>query len=294
MPLSNVESTDQSGYFNLARLSNGLPRKSYAKMPATTQFKIAANGLQEKSETPLYRQLYDLLRKQIESGRVEKNSRLPSEQELIDRLGVSRITVRRALNELAAAGLVKRQRGRGTIVTFNAAAPSVKASFENLIEGLTRIGVETVVKLIECKFVKANQALSAVMELPSGASVQRIIRLRMLDNEPFSYLITHIPEHIAQDYDEHELANASLIKLLEKSGHAPSAARQTITATAADKNVADALGVAQGAPIMCIHRIMRDRGGEVIQEITANYRADRFQYEMDLERRSDTNWAAAE
>ena len=260
----------------------------------TTQFKIAENGLREDSETPLYRQLYNLLKKQIESGRVEKNSHLPSEQELIDRLGVSRITVRRALNELASAGLVKRQRGRGTIVTFNAAAPSVRASFENLIEALTRIGVETVVKLLECKFIKADRELATVMELSPGDRVQRIVRLRLLDDEPFSYLISHIPEHVAQDYDEHELASGTLIELLEKSGHAPSAARQTITATAADAAISEALGVAQGAPIMHIHRIMRDGKGEVVQEITANYRADRFQYEMDLVRRSDANWTTAE
>jgi GntR family transcriptional regulator len=213
---------------------------------------------------------------------------------LVDHLGVSRITVRRALNELAASGLVKRRRGKGTIVTFNAGAPNVKASFENLIEGLTRMGVETVVKLIDCKFVKPENNLADMMELDKDERVQRIVRLRLLDDEPFSYLITHIPEHIAADYDSEQLTSASLIKLLEQSGHAPCAAHQTITAVGAEKEIADALGVAPGAPIMRIHRIMRDVDGVVVQEITAHYRADRFQYQMDLTRQRGSHWAQAE
>ncbi len=263
-------------------------------MPATSSFKIAPNALKENADTPLYQQLYDLLRKQIISGKIEKNAYLPSEQELVDKLGISRITARRALNELAAAGLVKRHRGRGTIVTFNASAPSLKASFENLIEGLTRMGVKTVAKLIDSRVIKPKKELAEMMELPAGARVLKIKRLRYMDNEPFSYLVTHIPEEIASSFPAHELETASIIGLLEKSGHAPYSARQTITSVAAVKDVAAALGIAPGATLLRIQRIMRDANGKIIQEITSHYRGDRVQYEMDHVRQDDANWTHAE
>ncbi len=261
---------------------------------SSSEFKIPLKSLKENDSTPLYRQLYDIIRIQITSGKVSKNSQLPSEQEFIQKLGISRITVRRALNELAVSGLVKRQRGIGTIVTFNAAAPSVKANFDNLLEGLVRMGVETQVQLIDYQFVDATGALAATMEVSPGTRVQRIIRLRTLENEPFSYLITHIPEYVATDYDAAELADASLLNLLETSGHTPQAAQQTISAAGAEANIASALGVAQGAPIMQIHRVMRDKDANIIQEITAHYRSDRFEYQMDLIRQDDTNWTTKE
>jgi len=256
----------------------------------TTPFKITKARLNENGGAPLYRQIYDLFRKQIISGKVPKNSHLPSEQEITQALGVSRITVRRALNELASSGFVTRQRGRGTVVTFNAAAPTVKASFENLIEGLNRIGVETDVRLISCKIVPASQTLTTIMELPRGAKVQRIVRMRLLDKEPFSYLITHIPEHVAEGYDAKELTSASLIQLLDAAGHRPSAATQEITAVSADEKIAGALGIAEGVPLLRIHRIMRDADHKIVQEITAHYRSDRFQYQMQLSRPSDADW----
>lgn len=274
-----------------------MPSTSSASTSSPTQpsvFKIPTTRLKEDGKTPLYRQLYNVLRKQIESGKVSQNTHLPSEQELTRKLGISRITVRRALNELAASGLVKRQRGRGTIVTFNATAPNVKASFDNLIEGLNRMGVETEVELIDYKFIRADRSLIDVMELDPGSRVQKIVRLRTLDKEPFSYLVTHIPDYVAADYDEEELASASLIKLLETSGHAPRAAQQTITAAAAETDIAKALGIAPGSPIMRIHRLMRDKEGKVVQEITAHYRADRFHYQMDLVRHGETSWTTTD
>ena len=79
----------------------------------------------------------------------------------------------------------------------------------------------------------ASPAIAEALELPRGASVQRIVRLRRLSCEPFSYLITHIPEDVAEGYDEQELASESLIRLLERAGHAPVEAEQSISATAA-------------------------------------------------------------
>ena len=127
---------------------------------------LKAGQLDDSSDTPLYQQIYTLIRNEITSGQIQPHSRLPAEQDLVQRLGVSRITVKRAFNELAVSGLVTRHRGRGTIVTFDAAAPTVKGSFENLFEGLKRMGLETQVRLISCDNIRVEPDLAESLELP--------------------------------------------------------------------------------------------------------------------------------
>lgn len=248
--------------------------------------------IDETSVTPMYQQIYDLLRERIVRGELALNERLPAEQDLTQMLGVSRITVKRALNELAVAGLVRRQRGIGTVVTYDAAAPTVRGSFETMIDGLTRMGLETEARLLDCTVGAASPAIAEALELTSGASVQRIVRVRHLGGEPFSHLVTYIPYDIAEGYDDTELASESLIKLLEKAGHAPMEAEQTISAAAAEPAVAATLGVAPGSPLLRIHRIMRGAGRRPVQDITAHYRADRFEYHMRLTRdnAAESDW----
>lgn len=253
-------------------------------MAADSSLALTSDLIKEDAGIPLYQQIYDLIRAKIVSGELGLNTRLPAEQELTEMLGVSRITVKRALNELAVAGFVRRQRGIGTVITFDAAAPTVKGSFENLIDGLTRIGVETEVQLLDCTTAPASPAICESLQMPHGSSAQRIVRLRRLGGEPFSYLVTYIPEDVSEGYSEDELASESLIKLLEKAGFAPVEAEQTIMAEAAEPAVAANLGVAPGSPLLRIHRIMRDQNGRPVQDITAHYRPDRFQYHMRLTR----------
>ena len=261
-------------------------------MPDTGSIALTAADIDESASTPLYQQIYDLLRARIMDGSLALNDRLPAEQDLTQALGVSRITVKRAMNELAVAGLVRRQRGIGTVVIYDVAAPTVKGSFETMIDGLTRMGLETEVQLLDCTVGSASPAISEALELKGGKSVQRIVRLRRLDGEPFSYLVTYIPYDIADGYDDAQLATESLIKLLEQAGHAPVEAEQTITATQAEPAVAANLGVAPGSPLLRIHRIMKDASGRPVQDITAHYRADRFEYHMRLNRNNaaETDW----
>ncbi len=253
-------------------------------MPDSSRIALKNDTIDEASGTPLYQQIYDLLRSKIVSGDLPHHARLPAEQELTEMLGVSRITVKRALNELAVAGFVRRQRGIGTVVTYDSAAPTVKGSFENLIDGLKRMGIETEVQLLDCTIGQASPAICESLELGTGSSVQRIVRLRRLAGEPFSYLVTYIPEDVSEGYSDTELATESLIKLLETAGFAPVSAEQTIMAEAAEPAVAANLGVSAGAPLLKIHRIMRDKTGRPVQDITAHYRADRFHYQMRLTR----------
>ena len=236
--------------------------------------------LDEKSSIPLYQQIYELLREQILDGTFKLYERLPAEKELIDTLGVSRITVKRGMNELAKAGLVRRHRGSGTVVIYDADASIIRGSFDTMIDGLTRMVVTTKVRLLDCTMSEASPAIAKELGISAQDKVQRIVRVRSLDDAPLSYLVTYIPCDIADRYDPELLTSESLISLLESAGHAPVEAEQVISAVHAEGAVAANLGVAPGSPILRIHRLMKDARGRVVQVIMAHYRPERFEYHM--------------
>jgi GntR family transcriptional regulator len=239
----------------------------------------------DSDAVPLYHQVYLALRERIRRSIFAPGETLPGELELVKRFKVSRITIKRALNELAAGGFVSRHRGRGTVVTFNAAAPLVRGNFENLIESLTLMGFGTNVRLLEHAIVKPPEDVQKLMDLAKGAKVQRAVRVRSVEGEPFSYLITHVPAGIAESYDANELAEIPLLRLLERAGHAPVEAEQWITACAAEPMIAKALGIAAGSPLLEIRRVMKDREGVVVEALQGYYRPERFQHHMKLARR---------
>lgn len=245
----------------------------------------AAAHLDESLPTPLYHQIYLVLREQIRSGAIPSNTLLPGEQQLARMFNVSRITVKRALNELAADGLLNRHRGRGTIVTDSAAVPVVKGSFDNLLESLRIMGLETEIEVLDVANIHASEPIAKLLEVETGTRVQRAVRRRKLQGEPFSHLVTHIPGDISDRYPVKDLATTSMLILLERSGSPVFDAEQWITAVAAEPLVASALGVSVGAPLLKVERVMRDVNGRPVQLIHSHYRSDRFQYHVKTHRR---------
>jgi GntR family transcriptional regulator len=237
------------------------------------------------SAAPLHGQIRSALHSLITDGHYAAGSTLPGEQELSKHFNVSRITVKRALNDLALAGVVRRMRGRGTIVTYGAAHPLVRGNFATLIESLKAMGLETEVVLLAVEETAPPQAIAALLGVGRNVKVQRAVRLRKLEGRPFSHLVTYVPLDIARKYTREELATTPLLTLLERADVAITDAEQTLTAVAAPQGVADHLQIAPGAPLLQITRVMRDGAGRPVQAIEAHYRPDQFQYHMKLSRR---------
>jgi GntR family transcriptional regulator len=250
---------------------------------------FAATPLSAQADAPLYVQVFDHVRDKIMHGGYPAGSLLPGEQELSRLFGVSRITVKRAMNELAASGYVARQRGRGTVVTFNPAAPVVVGNFENLFQSLKEMGLATRVDLLDVHNEQASPAVANLLGLDSGAAVMRAVRLRKIEEEPFSYLITHVPAKIARLFDPAALSHRPLLQLLDEAGHRAVEAEQWISAVAAPPEVARSLGLSSGAPLLRIVRVMRDSSGVGVEALEGFYRPDRFQHHMRLTRRRSRN-----
>ena len=243
--------------------------------------RLSPDMLDESQPTPLYHQIYMIIRGVIEQNEIGPKTLLPGEQALTRLFAVSRITVKRALNELAADKLVSRHRGRGTIVAPRSSIPMVRSSFDNLIESLQEMGLVTQIELLEVGEVSAgDSAAASLMKLPANAALQRVVRRRLLEGEPLAYLVTFTPQDIAASFSVEDVANKTFLALLERAGAAPLEAEQWITAVAAEPQMAAALDVSVSAPLLKIERVMRDASGRTVQLSLGFYRPDRFQYHV--------------
>lgn len=250
----------------------------------TRSIQTGVAAIDDRLPTPLYHQIYLVLRDKIAGGVYRGGDILPSEEETARQFGVSRITTKRALNELAGAGYVVRERGRGTRVVYAMPTPPVRANVDGLLENLMAMGLKTEVTLLEFGYVAPGEEVAQALQCTAGEKVQRAVRVRRLEGEPFSCLTTHVPEKVGRSYGREDIASTALLTLLERCGVEVSRAEQTLTATLADAAMAAALGVDLGAPLLRITRIVYDQQDRPVEHIVGLYRPDRYQYRMALSR----------
>jgi len=250
---------------------------------------MAISSISSEMRSPLYHQIYLVLKQQILDGTLPSGARLPAEQELMETYGVSRITAKRALDELAGIGLVERKRGRGTTVKDRPrrSMSPVKGGMDGLLESLLSIALETQPHLLHFDYVRAPDEVTVAMGLPFGTVMQHAVRIRVMDGVPFSYLETYVPEEIGRRFDRQDLAEKPMLALLEEGGLVIEAAEQTFSATLAAGQVAEALGVDMGTALLKLVRVVKDETGRPVEYITALYRPDRYQYRMALSRVRD-------
>ncbi|WP_417418911.1 GntR family transcriptional regulator [Hoeflea sp.] len=250
--------------------------------------------LDPNARVPLYHQIFLILRNRIFGGEVRPGELVPGEQELATEFNVSRITAKRALNELASAGLVVRERGRGTRVTHRPKAPAVTSSIEGWLENISLMGIATEAQVLDFGYVAASEDIAHALELDPGTDVQHAVRVRSLDGEPMSYLVTYVPADIGRQYDRDDLDTKPLLLLLELAGVKVASARQTISATLADSEVSSALSVHAGTPLIEVRRVVRDSAGRPVEYIRVLYRPDVYHFEMSMNRvreREGMRWA---
>ncbi|MBU2357649.1 MAG: GntR family transcriptional regulator, partial [Alphaproteobacteria bacterium] len=228
------------------------------------------------------RRVYLHLHEEITRGLHAPGTVLPGEQKLAATLGVSRVTVRRALDALEADGLIARRAGSGTTVCAPRTQRTMAADFSTLMPQLVEMGQNTTARLLSFSYGTAPVSVARALGIDAQARVQAAVRLRLAEGEPFSHLTTWVPEQIAQNYTEAELATTPLFRLLERSGVKVDEAQQTISATLASPDVAEVLNVSIGAPLLTLDRVVRDAQGQGVEYLSALYRPDMFRLEMTL------------
>ena len=265
-----------------------------AREPASSEI-VYHQPLDDQSPMPLYHQIKVILREKIITGVYANGDVLPSENELQDMFGVSRITAKRALDDLASVGLAKRQRGKGTIVTFDMPLSAPNTDMHGLMENLLATSGETTAKVLSFGYEPAPPAAADAMKIAPNTLVQRVVRVRSTEHNPFSYVVTYVPEKIGRSFDASDLENHPMIYLIEKAGVTIMRATQTVTATLADSQIAPILTLQVGAPLLKVTRVVYDQHDKVVEYIHVYYRPDLYQLTYDLSRQAGqggNHWSA--
>lgn len=247
-----------------------------------------------------YHQIYLVLREQLEEGRFAQG--LPGELALTQQFGVGRVTVRRALEELAREGLIVREAGRGTrpAVRAGAGAGAGAASgrtsprtavpahpvarLSGLLENIVQASRSTTVKVLEWRLIEASESLAQALQIEPGAPVRKAARRRSAPEGPVSYITTYLPKAMAEGFGRRELAAKPILQLLQESGIVLGRARQTVSARAANAQVAEALSVPVGTALLSVRRLVMDADDRPVQLLHGLYRPDRYEYQMELSR----------
>jgi GntR family transcriptional regulator len=237
--------------------------------------------VQRKAALPLYHQIYTSLRDEILSGALPFGASVSTELEISSRFGVSRITARRAMQELTVAGLVERRRRIGTRVIHK--ARRLSDSPKRTIDSLIAFGRETVATLIEYDYLPAPVDTAAALEIAPGAEILRAVRLRSAGGQPLGVIESVLPADAAQQVSAERLSEAPLLEILKASGYPIVAGQQVIAAVGAGLALATQLGLEPQAPVLRIERVLRTSGGKPIARTVAQYRGDRYQLALDLE-----------
>jgi len=237
-------------------------------------------SMQRDDGVSLHHRLSAILRSRIIAGQISRGASLPGEHALMSLYDVSRATVRRALLTLEQEGLVERRQGRPTLVSYDPKAPQAakrrRPSLERFYDG-------TDVELLEQGPVLAGDDCREALQLPPGATVYQVTRLRWLNETPLWHTINQWPMWLQGSLSAEDLETAALVSTLRHAGRPPSHAEDRIGAILADAVVAPLLHVAVCAPLLVIKRTIMEAEHAPIAFQTVLVPPDQHQLAMRVE-----------
>ncbi|MCX4820290.1 GntR family transcriptional regulator [Streptomyces sp. NBC_01142] len=231
------------------------------------------------SPVPLYFQLSQQLESAIERGTLTPGSLLGNEIELANRLGLSRPTVRQAIQSLVDKGLLVRRRGVGTQVVHSQVKRPLELS--SLYDDLEAAGQRPATIVLRNVFEPASAEVAAALGVPEGSDVQLVERLRYAHGEPMARLRNHLPAGLF-DCDTERLEATGLYRMMRAAGITLHSARQSVGARAATALEAELLTESTGAPLLTMERTTFDDTGRAVEFGSHIYRASRYAFEFQL------------
>jgi DNA-binding GntR family transcriptional regulator len=235
--------------------------------------------LDRGSPVPLYFQVATQLEGMIEAGELPAGDRLANEVDLAQRLGVSRPTMRRAIQYLVERGMLVRKRGVGTQIVH----PKVRRPVQltSLYDDLAKTGRAPKTEVRELIVGPATAAMAKSLGLPEGLPVTWFERLRYADGEPLALLRNAVPLGVLQ-ISRAALETQGLYEMLRAADHVPRTASQIISARSATSTEARQLGESRAAPLLAMNRTAWDERGAVVEYGSHIYRASRYTFELTL------------
>lgn len=226
--------------------------------------------------TPLYAQIRDVLYKQIHSGQLTAGEQVPSELELVDQYNVSRMTARRALDELVNMGLIYRQRGKGTFVAEDIVSYglSTMLSFSRTLQAA---GYVITTQVLYQDIIAAPKLVTESLKLRPGSHVVLIRRLRSVNDLPAAIHTSFLDAAIFAPILKIDLSQASLLESMEEiSGLRVKYSRDSVRAALVSTEDRGLLAVDAGTPVLEVEGTAHTENGHPIRFTRAVYRGDLF------------------
>lgn len=228
-----------------------------------------------------HRQVFLVLRDEITHGRVEPGAPLPKEESLCAMFGVSRITVRRALADLAAEGLVVPRHGLGTFVTQDLPKLRDRPTL-NMIDSLRKAVIETAVQVLQVQEADPPPDVAELLQLPKGLKAIHALRLRSIKGIPVMLTDAWVPRHLGKGVTATALRKRALYEILLAQGIVFGRIVQEFTAVVADPMRAAALKTEVGSPLLKLFRLVHGDDGRPVEHLCVYLCPERSRILMDV------------
>ena len=237
--------------------------------------------LNQSPSLPLYHNIKSVIKKRILEGTYPVGGKIPNEHEFSREFGVHRLTVRRALALLVQEGYLQRIRRRGTFVLKpekEFEELELAGFFDDLLSHVSKFKA----KRIEIDQQTPPEMVADHLQLENGKTKVTVIkRVRFLDKVPSAYTVSYLPMEIGKKIQKKDLRQMPLLQIFREKLKIPlGEAFQTIEASIADKDVAQALGIFPGAQILLIQRTFFTKHGQPFDFVQTFYRGDKFRYSV--------------
>jgi GntR family transcriptional regulator len=239
--------------------------------------------INKQSPVPIYYQIEEWMKQQIEHGKWKTGESIPSERELSEQFEVSRMTIRQALANLVQEGILLKKKGLGTFVK--------EQKFEQVLQGLTSFSEEMIKRgmtpksiLINFEKVNANPQVALQLDLTTNELVFKIERIRLADDVPMAFEIAYLPAHLFGDMTKEDAYGSLYDYLQTKKELQIQEAKQDIEAILADSRLAEYLNIKAGSPILQITRTAYLQTGTPFEYVRTAYRGDRYRFNHQVSR----------
>lgn len=233
---------------------------------------------------PLWLRTRDAIGAEITQGHFRGDRRLPSERELCLHLGVSRATLRKALQQLVADGLLVANQGRGWFVTSQNPGQDWPSTLESFTETAARMGLRASSIVAASSYEAVGLDDAERLGIAPGSLVMRVDRIRLLGEIQIAIDQALIPAGIAPQLASVDFSTASLYRTLEANGAQLHHADSTIEAGAADAASSSALGIAIGAPVLSMTQLVSDDRGRAVLLSRITYAGERYRLRTSFTR----------
>lgn len=230
----------------------------------------------------LYQQVKEHILALIKSRQLKRGDRIPPEREMAKKLNIGRMTIRQGIMELVNEGILYREQGKGTFVSFRRISQPL-GKLRSFTEEIRELGYTPGVKLIKREIVQSDHEVAQNLKISDKEKVIKAERLRFVDDKIFSLNISYFPCERFPEILEMDLNCPSLYQILEERlGFKIERASETLGATAASNDVAKIMGIKRGAPLFLMKRttyIMKDIPIEFVRVL---FLPDKYNYEIQL------------